>query len=443
MKISVIGSGYVGLVTATCFAHSGNTVICRDVDESKIEKLKQGYIPFYEPGLHELVTQNIRKGRLIFTTDMDFAVDQSDFIFIAVGTPSDSDGGADLKFVLTVASEIGKKMNANKVVINKSTVPVGTGNKVWDAINEKLKEREVSLKVSVVSNPEFLKEGSAVDDFMVPDRIVIGADDSEVIPLVKELYFPFAKDENQIIIMDLVSAEITKYAANCFLATKISFMNDIANLCEKTGANIDCVRQGIGSDNRIGNAFLNAGIGYGGSCFPKDVKAMLHTAKNKNLEFSILSAVEQTNKQQKENFVQKITEYFYGKLEGKKLAVWGLSFKPRTDDMREAPSLFILEELSQFGAEIHVSDPVVDEKKCNEIWGEKVTYHADNYKAIINADALLILTEWDEYVRPDFDLIKTSMKFPVIFDGRNVYNIDFMQSRNIDYISVGRPMVSF
>ena len=441
MDVCVIGSGYVGLVAGACFADSGNDVICVDIDEKKISELKKGVIPIYEPGLEELIKRNVGEKRLTFTTDIVDAVKRSTVCFIAVGTPPGEDGSADLQYVLAVARDIGRNMDSYKVIVDKSTVPVGTADKVKEAIAVELKERAVDFGFDVVSNPEFLKEGAAIDDFMKPDRVVIGVDSgSDAEEIMKELYGPFVRTDNPIVIMDVRSAEMTKYAANAMLATRISFMNEIANLCELVGANATSVRQGIGSDSRIGHSFLFPGIGYGGSCFPKDVKALYKTAAEHSYDFKILNAVEDVNEIQKGVLVEKVLDYYGGedKLKGKKFALWGLSFKPRTDDMREAPAIVIINRLLEMGAEIVVHDPVAMEEG-RHIFGDKIKYCDINYDALDGTDALLVATEWNEFRRPNFDRMKTLMKSPVIFDGRNIYSPSEMKKLGFEYFSIGRP----
>lgn len=448
MKICVIGSGYVGLVAGTCFAESGNTVICVDVNQEKIEGLKEGILPIYEPGLKELVLRNSSEGRLFFSTDLASAVKESLICFIAVGTPPGEDGSADLQHVLAVAREIGCNMDGFKIIVDKSTVPVGTAEKVRRATQEELDRRGVSHEFDVVSNPEFLKEGAAIDDFMKPDRVVIGADNVRTAEIMKELYSPFMRKTNRLIVMDVKSAEMTKYAANAMLATRISFMNQIANLCERMGADVAAVREGIGSDSRIGYDFLFPGVGYGGSCFPKDVKALIKTADECNYDFVLLNAVEEVNERQKKVLVDKMVAHFSpgggaGSLAGKTIAVWGLSFKPRTDDMREAPSIVIIESLLELGATVRAHDPEAV-KEAKKIFGDRITYTSTNQYEILNgADALAIITEWNEYRNPDFERIGASLSAPVIFDGRNLYNPRRMRDIGFIYHSIGRNGSSF
>jgi UDPglucose 6-dehydrogenase len=434
MKIAVIGTGYVGLVAGTCFAETGNNVVCVDKDVSKIDALHAGRIPIYEPGLEELVKRNVAEERLTFTTDLADAVKKSVVLFIAVGTPPGDDGSSDLTAVLAVAKAIGKTMDGFKVIVDKSTVPVGTARKVQAAIRA-----ETTHPFDVVSNPEFLKEGAAIEDFMKPDRVVIGCDDPRTAELMKELYAPFVRTGKPILCMDVASAELTKYAANAMLATRISFMNEIAALCERVGANVDQVRRGIGLDARIGPSFLFPGIGYGGSCFPKDVKAIVKTAESVGCEFSLLQAVEEVNESQKRWMLRKVEAHFGANLKGKTFGVWGLSFKPQTDDMREAPSIVVVNGLLERGATVKVCDPVAMDEAKKHHFGDRVTYCKRNYDAIEGADALLVLTEWNEYRHPDFDRIKTLLKKPVIFDGRNVYVSYDLPSKGFDYTAVGVP----
>lgn len=438
MKISVIGTGYVGLVTGTCFAESGNDVICMDTDKSKIDRLLRGEIPIFEPGLDELVKRNAEEERLRFTTDMKAAVAHGLMQFIAVGTPPGEDGSADLQYVLAVAREIGRHMDSFKIVVDKSTVPVGTGDRVRAAIREELQKRGVDIPFDVVSNPEFLKEGDAIDDFMKPDRVVVGCEDVRTAELMKELYAPFVRTEKPILIMDVRSAEMTKYTANAMLATKISFMNDIANLCERLGANVDNVRKGIGSDSRIGYSFIFPGAGYGGSCFPKDVQALMRTAKEAGHSLEILESVENVNARQKQVLFKKIEKRFGSKLSGKTFALWGLSFKPNTDDMREAPAIVLIEDLLKAGAKVRVYDPeAMGEAK--KIFGDRITYVKKSYEALEGSDALVVVTEWNEFRRPDFERLKTTLKQPVVIDGRNIYDPARMKALGFEYDSIGRP----
>jgi UDPglucose 6-dehydrogenase len=447
MKICVIGAGYVGLVVGTCFAESGNTVICVDIDESRIEGLKNGIIPIYEPGLKELILRNAEEGRLKFSTDLATSVKSSLLQFIAVGTPPGEDGSADLNHVLTVAREIGSAMENFKIVVNKSTVPVGTADKVREAIRGELAARGVTIEFDVVSNPEFLKEGAAIEDFMKPDRVVVGVDNVRTAEIMKELYAPFMRRTNRIIVMDVRSAEMTKYAANAMLATKITFMNQIANLCDLLGADVAAVREGIGSDSRIGYDFLFPGVGYGGSCFPKDVKALVMTAEECNYDLALLRSVDEVNELQKAVLPRKILSYFGENdtakpLAGKRIAIWGLSFKPRTDDMREAPSIVIIERLLEAGADVRVHDPVAL-KEARRIFGDRISYSSNEYEILREADALAIVTEWNEYRNPDFDRIKELLTRPAIFDGRNLYEPRRMKEIGFEYFPIGRNGTQF
>ena len=442
MKIAVIGSGYVGLVAGACFAESGNSVICVDIDETKIEGLKQGIIPIYEPGLKEMVQRNSAEGRLSFTTDIEAAVQSSLINFIAVGTPPGDDGSADLKYVLGVARTIGRHMQGYKIIVDKSTVPVGTADKVRAAIQEELDARGTALEFDVVSNPEFLKEGAAIDDFMKPDRVVIGTDNVRTAEIMKELYEPFMRKNNRLIVMDIRSAEMTKYAANAMLATRISFMNQIANLCERMGADVAAVRDGIGSDSRIGYDFLFPGPGYGGSCFPKDVKALIKTAEECSYDFLLLKAVEEVNELQKEVLSAKVLKYIGSAqsakpLQGKTIACWGLSFKPRTDDMREAPSLTIIENLLAAGATVRAHDPEAL-KEARKFFGERIAYSHNQYEILSGADALVVITDWNEYRTPDFERMLAELKVPVIIDGRNLYKPARMKTAGFTYYPLGR-----
>ncbi|HEY6838128.1 MAG TPA: UDP-glucose/GDP-mannose dehydrogenase family protein [Geobacteraceae bacterium] len=441
MKICVIGTGYVGLVAGTCFAESGNDVICVDVDAAKIEGLKKGIIPIYEPGLKELVLRNSEEGRLTFTTDLASAVKASLINFVAVGTPPGEDGSADLCYVLDVARHIGREMEGFKIIVDKSTVPVGTADKVRQAVQEELDKRGALLEFDVVSNPEFLKEGAAIDDFLKPDRVVIGADNVRTAEIMKELYAPFMRKTNRMIIMDVRSAEMTKYAANAMLATKITFMNQIANLCELLEADVAAVREGIGSDSRIGYDFLFPGVGYGGSCFPKDVKALVKTAEENGYDFLLLNAVEEANERQKLVLTEKILTRL-GKggekpLAGRTVAVWGLSFKPRTDDMREAPSVVIINRLLEMGATVRAHDPEAI-KEAQKAFGDRIVYSHNLYEILNDADALAIITEWNEYRNPDFDKIRDLLKEPLIFDGRNLYGPNRMRQAGFEYYPIGR-----
>ncbi len=439
MKITVVGTGYVGLVSGTCLAEVGNDVLCLDVDPEKIRILEEGGIPIYEPGLQEMVRRNVAAGRLHFTTDIEKAVQHGTVQFIAVGTPPDEDGSADLQYVLGAARNIGRLMTDYKVVVDKSTVPVGTGAKVHAAIADELQKRGVNTPYSVVSNPEFLKEGAAVEDFMRPDRIVVGAEDDQAIHLMRALYAPFQRNHERLIITDIKSAELTKYAANAMLATRISFMNELANLAEVLGADIEMVRQGIGSDPRIGYHFLYPGCGYGGSCFPKDVKALIATAQDDaDITLKVLTAVEEANDAQKHILTKKLKAKF-GDLKGKHFALWGLAFKPNTDDMREAPSRELIADLFAAGATLSAYDPVAMHE-TQRIYGDepRLQYADSPMGALEGADALLIVTEWKEFRSPDFEAIKATLKNPVIFDGRNLYDPKFVRSSGIEYFAIGR-----
>lgn len=437
MKIAIVGTGYVGLVTGTCFAEMGTDVTCIDIDKKKIENLEQGIIPIYEPGLEELVVNNHKAGRLKFSTDLKSTLNDVDIVFSAVGTPPDNDGSADLRFVLEVAKTIGQNLNKYIVVVTKSTVPVGTAKKVKSTIQEELDKRGMShQKFDVASNPEFLKEGAAISDFMKPDRVVVGTESDEARKLMEKLYKPFTLNNYRIIYTDIPSAEMIKYAANAMLATRISFMNDIANLCEIVGADITMVRQGIGSDSRIGSKFLYAGCGYGGSCFPKDVKALVQTGAKNGHELEILQAVENVNEKQKKVLFNKLLKYFKGNIEGKTIALWGLAFKPNTDDMREAPSLVLIDEIIKAGGKVKAYDPIAEEETKRRI-GDKITYSKDIYDATVDADALLLVTEWNEFRLPSWDVIKKTMKNPVVFDGRNIYNKVEMKEVGFDYFGIG------
>jgi UDPglucose 6-dehydrogenase len=435
-KIAVIGTGYVGLVTGTCFAETGNQVICVDINEAKVEKMRQGVIPIYEPHLDVLFERNIKAGRLTFTTDIVDGVKDAEIIFLALPTPPGEDGSADLSYILGVAEHLGKIITDYKVVVDKSTVPVGTAEKVTAAI-----KANANVDFDVVSNPEFLREGFAVDDFMKPDRVVIGTSSERAKKVMEQLYKPFVRQGNPIIFMDEKSAELTKYAANSFLATKITFMNEIANFCELVGADVDKVRIGVGSDDRIGKRFLFPGIGYGGSCFPKDVQALVKSGKENNFSFQILDAVMKVNEEQKTVLIPKIKNYFRGDLKSKKIAIWGLAFKPDTDDIREAPALYIIDELLSLGAEIVAYDPEAIEN-VKSIVGDKISYSNDEYSALENADALVICTEWGIFRNPDFEKITSLLKDRVIFDGRNLFDLNEMNERGFYYSSIGRSIIS-
>ena len=432
MKIAVIGTGYVGLVAGACLADMGNDVICVDNNEDKLQKLEQGIIPIYEPGLEELVKSNVLESRLSFTSDLDMAVKKSEVCFIAVGTPQDEDGSADLQYVMGVAEQIAKAMNGYKVIVDKSTVPVGTAEKVAEIIRQYTEH-----SFDVVSNPEFLKQGNAVDDFLHPDRVVIGSNSDKATAIMQEIYSPFFRTGNRVIVMDVKSAEMTKYASNSFLATKISFMNEIANLCEKVGADAEMVRVGMSTDSRIGNKFLFPGLGYGGSCFPKDVKALIKTGSDYGVDMNIIKSADNVNKLQRSLFIDKIIARFGEDLSGKTFAVWGLAFKPKTDDMREAPAITIIEDLLKRGAKVKAYDPKAM-ILAKRIFGDKITYCQKSYDALDGADAMLLLTEWNEFRRPDFERIKGLLKTPIIFDGRNQYNGERLTQSGFEYICVGK-----
>jgi UDPglucose 6-dehydrogenase len=440
MNITVIGSGYVGLVSGTCFAEVGNRVTCVDIDPMKIEKLNKGIIPIFEAGLDLIVVKNVNNKNLSFTTDLSIALKNSDIAFIAVGTPMGEDGSADLQYVLAVAKSIGQTMQKRLVVVDKSTVPIGTADKVKAVIQKELDFRGVTIEFDVVSNPEFLKEGAAIVDFMKPDRVVIGADSKYAFKKMKELYSPFFKSRDRFITMDIRSAEMTKYAANAMLATKISFINEIANICEKVGADANQVRLGIGADNRIGYSFIYPGVGYGGSCFPKDVKALTKIAKENGYTAQLISAVEEVNDAQKLVIAQKIVKRFGEDLTGFTFGIWGLAFKPGTDDMREAPSIYIIKELVKRGAKIKAYDPkAINEAKEYYLKGvQKITYFDSKYDVLKDSDALVLLTEWKEFRSPDFDKIKTQLKTPIIFDGRNQYNAFDLKEKGYEYYQIGK-----
>lgn len=431
MKLAVIGTGYVGLVAGTCFSETGNEVICVDIDEAKIATLQQGKIPIYEPGLEEMVRRNAEEQRLLFTTDVTSAVRNSSIIFIAVGTPQGLNGNANLEYVRNTSKSIAKAMDGFKIIVTKSTVPVGTADQIRQWISE-----ETSHPFAVLSNPEFMKEGAAVEDFMKPDRVVLGGDDAEALEIVKELYEPFLRTGNQILVMDSRSAEMSKYAANAMLATKISFINEVSRLCEYMGADINDVRRAIALDRRIGQHFIFPGVGYGGSCFPKDIRAIISMGGDQQ-EMSLMKAVEQVNERQKRVLVEKIKRRFGAKLSGKIFAVWGLAFKPRTDDMRDAPAIVVIEALLQMGARIQAFDPEAT-VEARKIFGDRIVYAARNYDALDGASALLVLTEWNEFRRPDFERIKELLKEPIIFDGRNIYDPVDLKKLGFDYYSIGR-----
>jgi UDPglucose 6-dehydrogenase len=435
MKIAVVGTGYVGLVTGTCFAETGNTVSCIDIDQEKVNKLKNGTITIYEPGLEQLFERNIKQNRLTFTTDLAEGIEESDVIFLALPTPPGEDGSADLKYILKVADDLGPLLKDYTVIVDKSTVPVGTADKVRARIAAKAK-----VEFDVVSNPEFLREGVAVEDFMKPERVVIGTSSPRARKLMETLYSPYVRQGNPLVFMDERSAELTKYAANSFLATKISFMNEVANLCELLGADVDAVRKGIGTDSRIGKRFLFPGIGYGGSCFPKDVQALAKSASDSKYEFKILKAVMDVNTFQKTKLLSRIREYFKGDLKGKIIAVWGLAFKPHTDDIREAPALYNIEALLKEGVVIRAHDPEAMDN-VRKIFGDKIQYFENPYEAATNADAIFIATEWPEFRTPDFEKLSGTVKSKVIFDGRNVYELDIMKEHGYQYFSIGREVV--
>ncbi len=435
MKISVIGTGYVGLVTGTCLAETGNEVLCIDIDKSKVEKMQKGEVPIYEPHLDVLFHRNIKANRLRFSTSLEEGIEHGDIIFLALPTPEDEDGSADLSYVLGCASDIGKLLKKYKVIVDKSTVPVGTAERVAKAISS-----ETDVEFDVVSNPEFLREGFAVDDFLKPERIVIGSSSEKAIELMEKLYKPFVRSGNPVIIMDEKSAELTKYAANSFLATKITFMNEIANFCEKVGADVDKVRAGMGTDSRIGKRFLFPGIGYGGSCFPKDVKALYKSGKDSGYDFDILNAVIKVNDIQKKILIPRIESYFNNDIYGKTFAIWGLAFKPETDDIREAPALYIIESLLSKGANVQVFDPEAM-PNVKRKFGDKISYALNKVEATINADALIICTEWSLFRTPDFEKLKSNLKQPVIFDGRNLYDLEEIEKEGFYYSSIGRKTI--
>ncbi len=432
MKICVIGTGYVGLVVGACLSEMGNNVICVDNDIKKLENLEKGIIPIYEPGLEELIKVNVSEKRLQFTSDLDSAVKNSLICFIAVGTPQGEDGSADLKYVYQVAESIGKSLNGYKVIVDKSTVPVGTADEVTKIIKQ-----NSEFDFDVVSNPEFLKQGAAVDDFLKPDRVIIGSNSKKATEIMQELYAPFLRTGNPVIVMDVKSAEMTKYAANSFLAVKISYANQIANICEKVGADAEMVRVGMCSDKRIGSQFLFAGLGYGGSCFPKDVKALIKTANDNGCSSILLESADKLNKEQRILFIEKILKHFKNDVKGKTFAVWGLAFKPKTNDMREAPAITIINKLLELGASVQAYDPKAFDL-AKTIFGDKITYASDSYSALKGADALLLLTEWNEFRRPDFEKVKNELKEPVIFDGRNQYNPDRLKSYGYKYYCIGK-----
>ena len=437
MKVGVIGSGYVGLVAAACFAEMGNDVICVDVDQNKISKLKDGIIPIYEPGLEVLVKENYKRESLKFTTEINGSLNTAEVVFIAVGTPMGDDGSADLKYVLQVAQSIGENMNHHLVVVDKSTVPIGTADKVKETIQLALDNRNSDLTFDVVSNPEFLKEGAAIKDFMHPDRVVVGADNASAMEVMQDLYSPFTVSNDRFIGMDIRSAEMTKYAANAMLATKISFINEIANICEHVGADVNQVRAGIGSDKRIGYQFIYPGCGYGGSCFPKDVQALINIANDYGYNASLISSVERVNKAQKEVLFSKLTSQFGGDLAGKSIAVWGLSFKPETDDMREAPSINLIKSIVSAGGSVNAYDPKAIKEAQFYLDGIPVNYFDDKYSALDNVDALILVTEWKEFRSPDFLLMKEKMKGNLFIDGRNQFKLNFIESKGFNYLQIG------
>ncbi|WGH76987.1 UDP-glucose/GDP-mannose dehydrogenase family protein [Tenacibaculum tangerinum] len=440
MKLAVIGTGYVGLVSGTCFSEMGNKVTCVDIDPKKISKLHQGIIPIYEPGLEKMVLKNVEKNNLFFTTKLEEALEEVTIVFIAVGTPMGEDGSADLQYVLAVAKEIGQKMNHRLIVVNKSTVPVGTADKVRVAIQSELDKRNVAIEFDVVSNPEFLKEGDAINDFMKPDRVVIGAESDYAFEKMRQLYTPFTMTNDRFITMDVRSAEMTKYAANAMLATKISFMNEIANICERVGADVNNVRAGIGSDSRIGYSFIYPGAGYGGSCFPKDVKALKKIAEEHGYEAQLIKSVEEVNNRQKFVIAEKIIKRFGEDLTGKTFGLWGLAFKPETDDMREAPAIYVVKELVKRGAKVQAYDPKAMEEAAHFYLKdvENITYKKAKYEVLANADALILLTEWKEFRSPDFSEIQQQLKTPVIFDGRNQYHSYHLEERGFEYYQIGK-----
>lgn len=437
MNIAIVGTGYVGLVSGACFSEMGINVTCVDIDERKIQRLKDGVMPIYEPGLDALVERNVKAGRLHFTTDLLSCLDNVEVVFSAVGTPPDEDGSADLKYVLEVARTVGRNIKKYVVLVTKSTVPVGTAKKVRATVQEELDKRGVTVEFDVASNPEFLKEGAAIKDFMTPDRVVVGVESERARKLMEKLYRPFTLNGYPILMMDVPSAEMTKYAANAMLATRISFMNEIANLCERVGANVDHVRKGMGTDSRIGSRFLYAGCGYGGSCFPKDVKALVHTGIENGYHMQVIEAVEAVNEKQKYIVYEKLHKAFGGNLEGKTIALWGLSFKPETDDMREAPALVVIGELLKAGAAVKVFDPIAMDE-CKRRIGDTVTYCKDMYEAVIDADALALLTEWKQFRMPSWAIIHRAMKAPIVVDGRNIYDGDELAEAGFTYSRIGR-----
>jgi len=440
LKITIVGSGYVGLVSGACFAEMGNKVTCVDIDQKKIENLKKGIIPIFEPGLEAMVLRNLKNKNIFFTTDLANAIQDAQIVFIAVGTPMGDDGSADLQYVLAVAKSIGESMTKELVVVDKSTVPIGTADKVRATIQKELKKRELQINFHVVSNPEFLKEGAAIDDFMKPDRVVIGADAEYAFDVMKQLYSPFFRTHDRFITMDIRSAEMTKYAANAMLATKISFMNEIANICERVGADANLVRIGIGSDKRIGYHFIYPGVGYGGACFPKDIKALQKVAEAHHYQPKIIKAVEQVNNEQKFVIAQKIIKRFGEDLKGFTFGLWGLAFKPGTDDMREAPAIYVVKELTQRGAKVKAYDPkaVEEAKECYLKGVEGIAYYNSKFEVLKEANALILLTEWKEFRSPDFEEIKNQLNSPIIFDGRNQYNAFHLEQKGFEYYQIGK-----
>lgn len=438
MNIAIVGTGYVGLVSGTCFAEMGVNVTCVDIDKAKIERLVKGIIPIYEPGLDEMVRRNVEAGRLHFTTDLRDVLDDVEVVFSAVGTPPDEDGSADLKYVLAVAKTFGENVNKYTILVTKSTVPVGTAHKVKEAIKAELERRGVDVPFDVASNPEFLKEGAAIKDFMFPDRVVVGTESEQARKVMSRLYKPFMLSGERMIFTDIPSAEMIKYAANSMLATRISFMNDIANLCELVGADVNMVRKGIGADTRIGKKFLYPGCGYGGSCFPKDVKALIKTAEKNGYPMRVLKAVEEVNEKQKEILFDKLYRHFDGKLEGRTIAMWGLAFKPETDDMREAPALVLIEKLKKAGAKVKVYDPVAMDECRRRLGDDAVQYCGDMYEAALDADALLLVTEWNQFRMPSLPVLKRTMSNPLIIDGRNIYDREYLEENGFSYTCIGK-----
>lgn len=438
MNIAIVGTGYVGLVSGTCFAEMGVNVTCVDIDKAKIERLVKGIIPIYEPGLDEMVRRNVEAGRLHFTTDLRDVLDDVEVVFSAVGTPPDEDGSADLKYVLAVAKTFGENVNKYTILVTKSTVPVGTAHKVKEAIKAELERRGVDVPFDVASNPEFLKEGAAIKDFMFPDRVVVGTESEQARKVMSRLYKPFMLSGERMIFTDIPSAEMIKYAANSMLATRISFMNDIANLCELVGADVNMVRKGIGADTRIGKKFLYPGCGYGGSCFPKDVKALIKTAEKNGYPMRVLKAVEEVNEKQKEILFDKLHMHFDGKLKGRTIAMWGLAFKPETDDMREAPALVLIEKLKEAGAKVKVYDPVAMDECRRRLGDDAVLYCGDMYEAALDADALLLVTEWNQFRMPSLPVLKRTMSNPLIIDGRNIYDREYLEENGFSYTCIGK-----